>query len=108
MGKWCQQRKRGSSAQPALGKPPTPRLSDEEAEVLQTAQGLDDTGGLCEIEISENDGLTWAGAGSRAWEQEAVWGEVGDFAGELVRARETGNGTVYAGPSDWSAVLDYR
>jgi hypothetical protein len=108
MGKWCQQRKRGSSAQPALPGPPTPLLSDDDDEVLQTAQGLADTGGLCQIETSENNGLTWADAGSRAWEPEAIWGDVGDFPGQLVRAREVGNQNVYAGPSDWSNILDYR
>jgi len=106
MGKWCQQRKRGSSVGIHLPPPPRPVLEDLGTEVLQTATGLDDTGGTCGLETSDDDGLTWDFAGSPPWEDLFIWGASDDFAGLLLRCRETGNGITYSGHSPWSLVLD--
>jgi len=106
MGKWAQQKKRGSSVGIHLPPPPRPLLRDIADEAVQTATGADDTGGTCTLQTSGDGGLSWDFADTRAWEEEIVWGDVGDFTGLLLRCWESGNGTVYQGDSPWSLILD--
>lgn len=107
MGKWSTYRKRGTpSAAAALGPPPKPYLEIFEADVVQTAAGADDTGGTCNLESSDDAGLTWDWVAVEPWLGGVLWGPAAQWQGLLLRANETGNGTTYAGVSEWSTVLE--
>ena len=110
MGRWSQARLRGSvglGAGPA-GPPPAPVLDDSSGDVIQTAQGQDDTGGTLVLETSEDGGDNWDVWEAAAWAASKNWGNSAQFDLLLVRAKEVGNDITYIGESPPSNTLDYR
>lgn len=110
MGRWAQARRRNSAREVAavLAPPPAPLLSKDEGFINQTAQGADDTGGLCQLQSSP-DGLDpWTPIDSDGWVAVYHWGYSGDWGSVFLRAREVGNDVAYSGASAWSNILDDR
>lgn len=107
VGRWAQARRRGSGTAPAvvLGPPPVPLLTEIDDQVVQTATGLDDTGGTCQLQFRELPEGAWEDQDSTAWSSAVVWFDVEGAAAGDYRCREIGNGSTYSGASEWSAVF---
>jgi hypothetical protein len=110
MGKFRTYARRGTETAPPvpLAAPPIPILYVPEDDVLQLAQGADDTGGTIQLQRQDNDLGYWHDFDTAAWEDSHVWGWVFQLVGYRYRAVEIGNGTTYAGASPWSITLDLR
>jgi len=105
MGKWAQQKKRGSSSDIGLSPPPAPFLHDTAGDLIQDATGVADAGGIIEISEGDTEEGPWVLCASHAWDPSYNWGAVADFEGPYLSAVEIGNGIVYAGTSQRSAAF---
>ena len=107
MGRWAQSRRRQSAppANAAAGPPPAPVIAFTVPGIVQTAMGGDDTGGIVELQFSEDAGASWDQWNTGAWAAVVNWPDTNWVAGTLWRAKEVGNGVAYVGDSNWSNVL---
>jgi hypothetical protein len=107
MGRWATYAKRGGggSLPSLLPPPPAPILVWETPIIIQVAQGLDDAGGTLSLYFSADGVSNWNLIETDAWMVEKVWGGYDDEPG-FYRATEVGNGTVYAGESDPSSIVE--
>jgi len=107
VGKWCQQKKRGTSSDVGLVPPPAPFVHETAGDLIQDATGLDDTGGLLRLFEGPTEWGPWTLYGQVDWDPSWDWGAVVGFTGPYIVATETGNGLTYAGespPSDAFAL----
>jgi hypothetical protein len=101
MGRWAQARRRGkaNNVMPGVGPPPAPMLAIDGSDLVQTANGAADTGGLCRLYYRVSP------ASVRALVQEAPWVAVQVYADGaegpvgFYNATEVGNGLAYSGES---------
>lgn len=107
MGKWAQQRKRGSAGHGpvALPPPPAPQLLIIEDSVYQLASSDTDTNGSLKLYYSTSGGEPWNFISSVIWKLEHYWGSTDYYQGDWLRATEVGNDLDYAGESQPSNVL---
>lgn len=107
MGRWAQAQRRGGDGPglPSLGPPPAPVLSVDHGEVMQTAQGADDTGGQIVLESSDYPEGIYFVEDTDGWAVEQDWGAKDSYPGKYLRAKEVGNGSAYVGSSPYSNIL---
>jgi hypothetical protein len=108
MGKWAQQRKRGSAGCgiAALQPPPAPLLNNPDVDLLQHPQGSPDPGAATTLYRSPDGGAPWFAYAAGVWADPSTWGDPGVLDIGYYRATETGNGSVYAGESPPSNVFE--
>jgi len=107
MGKWAQQKKRGSSVGIHLPPPPQPFMEDIAGDLIQHALGEDDPGGLLRLYEGPTEFGPWALLSTLAWSRLANWGAISSFDGPYLVGAEVGNGVTYEAesqPSDAFAV----
>lgn len=107
MGRWAQARRRGSTAPAAasLPAPPAPVLDLDGFDLLQTAQGLDDTGGFLHLWKSPTGSDPWEDFLFDPWEASHAWAGGLLDGNNWYRGTEDGNGVVYAGMSPPSNAI---
>jgi hypothetical protein len=107
MGKWAQQRKRGSSGYGtiALQPPPAPTLRVEEEQLVQHANGTDDTSGTLRLWQADELLGPWTLLYTGAWYRDWPWGALGEIPYPYLHATEVGNASNYLGESAPSNVI---
>jgi hypothetical protein len=107
MGRYAQARRRGRGAPVtgALGPPPAPGFTNEQGQLLQTASGLDDTGGEVHLWFGPTSDGPWYFTGFDYWAAVHDWGATYEFDPGWYATTEAGNGVVYAGESALSAAI---
>lgn len=108
MGRYAQARRRGgvAGAAPALTPPPAPGIGIVGGDVIQTALGGDDTGGLVKLYTSGDGEEPWTFYTQAAWEAVHNWGSELLLPPGWVRVTEAGNGSAYDGESLPSTAIE--
>lgn len=108
MGKWAQQRKRGSAGQSAIPllPPPAPLLAVEDDQLEQRTTGAGDSGGTITLYYSTTYVGPYAAFEGFFYESPHSWSNTGDLEPGYYKATETGNNSAYAGESPPSAILE--
>jgi hypothetical protein len=107
MGRWAQQRKRGSIGHKLEGlqAPPAPIIALVGDSLKQSAQGGADTGGTVSLYRSPDGLAPFELQSVDAWESSYDWGTSEDIGHGVYRATETGNGFAYFGESQPSNTI---
>lgn len=109
MGRWAQNRRRGTAGDgaPHLTLPPAPVLTEDVGNLIATPQGDDDTGGTITLQTQDTGTHIWSDYASWTWDNPVTITTPGIPDLTPCRAYETGNGSIYAGQSPPSNVLLY-
>lgn len=104
MGRWAQARRRGGAARVSgpAGPPPAPLLTWEGENLVQTATGENDLGGMVRLWVGSNPGGPYTEELSNAWGPTRNWGDRGSLPMGYLVATEEGNGSAYVGASAYS------
>ena len=109
MGRYAQQRKRGSNnGLPLVGSlmpPPAPAFDDEDGHYVQSTNGVGSPGGSLVLETQDVGGGEWSVYSTVAYQNPYEWGVFGEWEDLWVRVREIGVGANYLGTSDPSEQL---
>ena len=98
MGKWAQQRKRGSIGHtaPALQPPPAPVLAVIISQLTSSTTISQTSVGSCYLHYSADNVAPFIIAQEAEWEQVHPWGDTGDLEPGYYKAQQSGDGISYA------------
>lgn len=108
MGRYAQQRRRGSAGPVLAGPspPPAPFFEVPSLDLILEPSGDDDTGGTFNIYRGPTLEGPWTLFVSTPWEVGYDVGSTEDLDGFAYQAEEVGNGTTYVGTSPRSETFD--
>ena len=104
MGKWAQQRKRGSAGQGTIAPqtPPAPFLDVVAGDLVSQAHIADNYGGVCTLFRSATEFGEYSLHDQEDWDPSLDWNAFVTIVPGWYKATQTGNGTKWVGSSPFS------